>query len=843
MQTDFQKQNARLQKLPIILSVWTIGLILASLSNVHGQSTDPEQRVQSSLAVDAAPLVDGTATAWWDSSKQALRFPPATLLPNTEELLSERVGVPNDPPKPKAATNWNWLANVASFFDLTRIVIVLFCLLLIVAVAIVLFRSATFYVTLEKNKRLDRDRQEREITKVLELPFEVAPSEEGLLQASERFATHGEYNKAVIYLFSYVLIELDHGKAIVLRRGKTNRMYAKELRNSSQFLPHYTEVMETFERAFFGLHPITAEAYARCRHSADQVARAVAEQESLAISTSRIAKPSPTPATITLGVFLMLTSSVGCGTRLPTETYAGSRATTDSQSLAGFTAFRSIVNKSGRRTVTTNILSARLGKFSAIVWSPDNYATPNAKELAWINNWLSETPNSTFVYVGRDYNPGQFYWNQASENSEDFRKSAYLNRAAFRNSKYDSDFISDAMLDGSYARWFVSKSRFGSFQPRSLHSADESINLGNARPVMMVRSELLPITDFSSSELLKEFSNELADQADADVELLVESYARDVDSSTNSFWGDDYNEEEYEYDYEVYDKTQTEAYYNSTEDLEQSADRKNNPETDAEFEDIPSVDELSWERFEEINTEEEAKSYGQRFGSSSATDTATSKSRDRNVLAKVASAGTDSIRVVPLLSDDDDKALVFEVYNDENWEGSKVIVIANASLCCNYSLTDPASRLALQEIIERISPKGRVAFMNSSNPTLLQSHDNSNDSFGFQLLTVYPLNFIFIHLLFAGIVTLIALWPIFGRAQPLAAQNDRDFGRHVQALGQLLRRTSDRTFANSMVARYFREQRKEPHSPWANLDAPKENTKQAIVKTRDQNHSEEMSKS
>jgi hypothetical protein len=56
----------------------------------------------------------------------------------------------------------------------------------------------------------------------------------------------------MMFLYSFLLIELDAHQLIRLSRGKTNRDYSRELRGAVAIYPCFAATMEAFERVFFG---------------------------------------------------------------------------------------------------------------------------------------------------------------------------------------------------------------------------------------------------------------------------------------------------------------------------------------------------------------------------------------------------------------------------------------------------------------------------------------------------------------------------------------------------------------------------------------------------------------
>ncbi len=81
------------------------------------------------------------------------------------------------------------------------------------------------------------------------------------LAEAERCRQSGDYGRAVVYLYSHELWQLDcHGR-IRLTRGKTNRQYLGEVAPSPALRGLVESTMLVFEDVFFGHHAIERPAF------------------------------------------------------------------------------------------------------------------------------------------------------------------------------------------------------------------------------------------------------------------------------------------------------------------------------------------------------------------------------------------------------------------------------------------------------------------------------------------------------------------------------------------------------------------------------------------------------
>lgn len=102
---------------------------------------------------------------------------------------------------------------------------------------------------------------ELEKAKIQDLPFEIEQTAMGLLGQAAKLRAAGDYSKAIVYLFSHVLVEMDGARCIRLTRGKTNRVYLRELRGREMLKSFTNQLVQAFEFAFFGKHQLSQESF------------------------------------------------------------------------------------------------------------------------------------------------------------------------------------------------------------------------------------------------------------------------------------------------------------------------------------------------------------------------------------------------------------------------------------------------------------------------------------------------------------------------------------------------------------------------------------------------------
>lgn len=167
-----------------------------------------------------------------------------------------------------------------------------------------------------------------------------------------------------------------------------------------------------------------------------------------------------------------------------------------------------------------------------------------------------------------------------------------------------------------------------------------------------------------------------------------------------------------------------------------------------------------------------------------------------------------------LLADERQKPLIASSQVDPI-SRSKVILVCNNSLFCNYSMLQQTHRQLALNMIAEFSP-GNVGFLAGASDPKLRNDDVDDQQKGFEMLTTWPLNVVTIHAAFIGLALIIASYPIFGRPGRWKSTSSADFGKHIEAVGALMAKSGDKQFARKQIADYFRTVRKDPSSPWSN---------------------------
>ncbi|MEX0937554.1 MAG: DUF4350 domain-containing protein [Pirellulales bacterium] len=133
----------------------------------------------------------------------------------------------------------------------------------------------------------------------------------------------------------------------------------------------------------------------------------------------------------------------------------------------------------------------------------------------------------------------------------------------------------------------------------------------------------------------------------------------------------------------------------------------------------------------------------------------------------------------------------------------ELIVVENGSFLLNLPLVNHAHRRLAARLIESIgrSPQ-TVVFLQASRPPITDTDPEPSGNTAFALFDVWPVNYILAHLGVLGILFAVSRFAIFGLPREMPESSQSDFGKHIDALGELLRNSHDVRFAQAALAQY-----------------------------------------
>jgi hypothetical protein len=139
------------------------------------------------------------------------------------------------------------------------------------------------------------------------------------------------------------------------------------------------------------------------------------------------------------------------------------------------------------------------------------------------------------------------------------------------------------------------------------------------------------------------------------------------------------------------------------------------------------------------------------------------------------------------------------------WRESQVIVVANGSFLLNLPLVNHEHRKLAARLVAEIGTRPKtVVFLESraGGPPIREEDPLVTTPSGIEVFNLWPTGWILLHFAAAGIILCFCRYPIFGQPREPQPESPSDFGKHIQAVGELLARTGGASFAQARLAHY-----------------------------------------
>ncbi len=139
------------------------------------------------------------------------------------------------------------------------------------------------------------------------------------------------------------------------------------------------------------------------------------------------------------------------------------------------------------------------------------------------------------------------------------------------------------------------------------------------------------------------------------------------------------------------------------------------------------------------------------------------------------------------------------------WGQSQLIVVANGSFLLNLPLVNHQHRKLAGKLIEEVGPPSKtVVFLESDagGPPIREKDPSAEVPTGMEIFFRPPTCWILWHFAALGVIFCFSRWPIFGLPRRLQRDSTSDFGKHVQALAEMLERSRDEGYSRRRLAHY-----------------------------------------
>lgn len=228
-----------------LLAAWIL-IVDSGLTSHRAYGQSIRQKAQGSLRGD-----------WYDRSTNSYRAPQLSEASDHPVRKSGRIAPPAKP--------WNWRWNFPNWnLGLGGLGYVFTYMIMSVLVLVMLACLILLVWHFSGGIRLSPRKQESkgitiDPTRIEDLPFSVEHISIDPLAQARLLAESGQYSQAVIYVYCYLLLALDQARQLYLQKGKTNRMYLRELGGSPELQEILGQAILKFEQAYFGRIQLTRQ--------------------------------------------------------------------------------------------------------------------------------------------------------------------------------------------------------------------------------------------------------------------------------------------------------------------------------------------------------------------------------------------------------------------------------------------------------------------------------------------------------------------------------------------------------------------------------------------------------
>jgi len=228
-------------------------------------SSSSAQTLDGPPAVEAGreALARGSNYPWYDKESDSIRRIDVEA---PKESAANRDSKWQAKPAQAPSRDMSWLTEL--FRALGQILYwLLWVIIVAVFVLLIVLLARAFMNTSAQSDDSEDETEEPARTEedlIESLPFQVKRPQGDLLAEARRHYEQGNYGEAIIYLFSYQLVQMDRHNVIRLARGKTNRQYLREVWPRPGLRKMFERTMVAFEDVFFGHHSLDRESFESC---------------------------------------------------------------------------------------------------------------------------------------------------------------------------------------------------------------------------------------------------------------------------------------------------------------------------------------------------------------------------------------------------------------------------------------------------------------------------------------------------------------------------------------------------------------------------------------------------
>jgi len=251
-------------------------LLLIAACAIAAPACAQESTAENNEYVESGREAFGTRMPWYDAEKDDVRALDLPTSKTPGEFKNRKSRWESSPTTSSGGGGAN-LPRFGSlgdiFWTIAKVIFWLFVgavLILLVYLLVKAYLQREDAAVTVTSRSAQADESQEDVERIESLPFTVARPRGDLLDEAMTQHKAGNFRQAVIYLYSYLLIQLDRHQLIHLARGKTNRMYLRELKQQPRLREILERTMISFEDVFFGNHALTREEFEHCLSQLDE---------------------------------------------------------------------------------------------------------------------------------------------------------------------------------------------------------------------------------------------------------------------------------------------------------------------------------------------------------------------------------------------------------------------------------------------------------------------------------------------------------------------------------------------------------------------------------------------
>ncbi|WP_417736211.1 DUF4129 domain-containing protein [Rosistilla oblonga] len=257
------------------LLLWLIGLPSPTLADSLASPAAAEAS-DSSDAIGRSALESLGNVPWFDRDEDRVIAVPVEETDAADDDVAARTVGYEAAKKPNTQGTGNYQSVLEMIGQVISWSILAVLVLLIVAAIAYAFMLHERDRAPRRGAAAERgDRESETAERLQRLPVQIDQPASNLLSEARRLMEAGRYNEAIVYLFSHELVQLDRHQLLRLARGKTNRQYLREIRQSYDLQEILHNTIHAFEDAFFGDHTLTRQRFQSCWEQLDRFHAAV----------------------------------------------------------------------------------------------------------------------------------------------------------------------------------------------------------------------------------------------------------------------------------------------------------------------------------------------------------------------------------------------------------------------------------------------------------------------------------------------------------------------------------------------------------------------------------------